>query len=170
MIDCESLKGCLTNHGRDILDVLAEKQICLDGKKLRVQSPQSRSNKGLYIVNAWVSENRLCIGQQKVCDKTGSPMRRRDRRHTRPADRAGHNRGSGDGGRDGMPEGHRPPYNGAKGLLPTGGEGEPQEPLHGGLVRLQGQQTHRRQRGVGVRPRQVRDPQVQHPVGRKRDG
>ena len=70
IIDCEHLRGCLTSHGRDILDVLAEKQICLDGKKLRGHSPQSRGNKGLYIVNAWVSENRLCIGQQKVCDKS----------------------------------------------------------------------------------------------------
>lgn len=70
IIDCESLRGFLTNHGRDILDVLAEKQICLDGKKLRGRSPSSRGNKGLYIVNAWVSENRLCIGQQMVHDKS----------------------------------------------------------------------------------------------------
>lgn len=52
------------------MDVLAEKQICLDGKKLRGHSPHSRGNKGLYSVNAWVSENRLCIGQHRVCDKS----------------------------------------------------------------------------------------------------
>ncbi len=70
ILDCEILKGCLTRHGKELLDVLAEKQICLDGKKLRGHSPQSRGNKGLYIVNAWVSENRLCIGQHRVCQKS----------------------------------------------------------------------------------------------------
>lgn len=70
LIDSESFREYLGTHGRDILDVLAEKQICLDGKTLSGHSPQSRSNSGLYIVNAWVSKNRLRIGQQKVCDKS----------------------------------------------------------------------------------------------------
>mgnify|MGYP003708948823 CR=1 FL=1 len=70
ILDCEVLKGCLVKHGEGLLEVLAEKQICVDGKKLRGCNPQSRGNRGLYIVNAWVSENRLCIGQQKVCDKS----------------------------------------------------------------------------------------------------
>lgn len=44
ILDCKILKGCLTKHGKEVLDVLAEKQICLDGKKLRGHSPQSRGN------------------------------------------------------------------------------------------------------------------------------
>ena len=59
ILDCELLRKCLTDYGKDIMDVLAEKQICLDGKKLRGQNPTSRGNKGLYILNAWVSENKL---------------------------------------------------------------------------------------------------------------
>lgn len=70
MLDCKLLRKCLSDCGKDILDILSEKQICLDGKKLRGENPQSRGNKGLYIVNAWVAENKLCIGQARVSDKS----------------------------------------------------------------------------------------------------
>ena len=66
----ESLHLCLNSYGKDILAGLSEKQIVLDGKKLRGVSPSSRGNSGLYILNAWVSENRLCIGQAKVEEKS----------------------------------------------------------------------------------------------------
>ena len=36
----------------------------------RQKTQGSFANKGLYIVNAWVAENRICIGQQKVEDKS----------------------------------------------------------------------------------------------------
>jgi predicted transposase YbfD/YdcC len=52
------------------LNGLAEKQIVLDGKKLKGVSPTSRGNSGCYILNAWVSENRICVGQEKVEDKS----------------------------------------------------------------------------------------------------
>lgn len=64
------LQACLAQHGHALLDTLAQKQICLDGKKLRGVSPRSPGNAGLYLVNAWVSENRLCVGQQRVADKS----------------------------------------------------------------------------------------------------
>ena len=66
----ESLHSCLECYGKEILASLSEKQIVLDGKKLRGVSPCSKGNAGLYILNAWVSENRICIGQQKVEDKS----------------------------------------------------------------------------------------------------
>lgn len=65
-----SLQDCLIHYGRDILGCLSEKQIVLDGKKLKGASPTSKGNKGLYILNAWVSENRFCVGQSKVEDKS----------------------------------------------------------------------------------------------------
>ncbi|RIY04431.1 ISAs1 family transposase [Hymenobacter rubripertinctus] len=64
------LQDCLAQHGHALLDTLAQKQLCLDGKKLRGVSPRSADNAGLYLVNAWVSENRLCVGQQRVADKS----------------------------------------------------------------------------------------------------
>ena len=48
----------------------SEKQIVLDGKKLKGVSPGSKGNSGLYILNAWVSENSLCVGQEKIDDKS----------------------------------------------------------------------------------------------------
>jgi predicted transposase YbfD/YdcC len=69
-LNSKSLHSCLSNYGQDILDCLKEKQIVLDGKKLRGVSPTSKGNAGLYIVNAWVSENRICVGQEKVEEKS----------------------------------------------------------------------------------------------------
>jgi len=51
-------------YGKEILGCLSEKQVVLDGKKLKVVSPHSKGNNGLYILNPWVSENRICIGQE----------------------------------------------------------------------------------------------------------
>jgi predicted transposase YbfD/YdcC len=70
ILDCNVLKKCLTDYGKELIDILSEKQICLDGKKLKGVSPTSRGNQGLYIVNAWLSENKLCIGQERVDDKS----------------------------------------------------------------------------------------------------
>ena len=68
------LPGCLAQYGHALLVTLAQKQICLDGKKRRGVSPRSTGNAGLYLVNAWVSENRLCVGQQRVADKSNEIM------------------------------------------------------------------------------------------------
>lgn len=43
---------------------------CIDGKKQRGVSPTTKGNKGLYLLNVWVSENRFCIAQEKVEDKS----------------------------------------------------------------------------------------------------
>ena len=58
------------DYGKDIVGLLSDKQICFDGKKLKGVSPTSRGNKGFFIVNAWVAENRICIGQMKVEEKS----------------------------------------------------------------------------------------------------
>lgn len=70
ILDADLLRKCLKDYGKDMIGLLNEKQICLDGKKLKGVSPTSRGNSGFYIVNAWVAENRLCIGQKKVQDKS----------------------------------------------------------------------------------------------------
>ena len=69
-LEVSSLKQCLELYGKDILSCLAEKQIVLDGKKLKGVSSTNRGNSGLYILNAWVSENSICIAQEKVEDKS----------------------------------------------------------------------------------------------------
>ena len=70
ILDSTSLEKSLADYGKDILEILSEKQIAIDGKKLRGVSPTTRGNDGLYILNAWVCENGLCLAQQKVSDKS----------------------------------------------------------------------------------------------------
>lgn len=65
----ELLRGCLGQHGQTLSDILTHKQIALNKKKLRAVIPHPKGRSGLFIVNAWVGENRLCIGQHKVDDK-----------------------------------------------------------------------------------------------------
>ena len=69
-INPEELEHCLRSYGNSILDDLSEKQIIIDGKKQCGTSPTSRGNKGVYILNAWVSENCFCIAPKKVQDKS----------------------------------------------------------------------------------------------------
>jgi predicted transposase YbfD/YdcC len=64
------LEACLLAYGQRILSDLAEKQVVIDGKKQRGASPTKRGNEGLYLLNVWVSENRFCVAQKKVEDKS----------------------------------------------------------------------------------------------------
>lgn len=66
LIDPKYLSECLDKDGAAILGSVSGKQIAIDGKKLKGVSPRSKGNQGLYILNAWVCENRVCIGQEKV--------------------------------------------------------------------------------------------------------
>ncbi len=70
MVDPEDLGAIMENEGTSFFDAYKDKLISIDGKKLRGVSPKERGNKGLYILSAWVSENGLCIGQEKVADKS----------------------------------------------------------------------------------------------------
>ncbi|KAA6335295.1 hypothetical protein EZS27_016460 [termite gut metagenome] len=55
LIKSDSLQEILETYGKDILSCLAEKQIVLDGKKLKGVPPTSRGNSGLYILQ--------CLGE-----------------------------------------------------------------------------------------------------------
>lgn len=70
IIEPEQLSKCLREDASGLLGNLEGKLINFDGKKLKGTSPKSRGNLGLYVLSAWVSENRLCIGQKKVKDKS----------------------------------------------------------------------------------------------------
>jgi len=70
LLSPQGLEESLGKDGQSLLDHLDQKQICFDGKRLRGASPHSKGSAGLYILNAWVAENRLCIGQEKVGEKS----------------------------------------------------------------------------------------------------
>jgi hypothetical protein len=67
-INPDELESCLHVYGNHILTELSDKQIVIDGKKQRGVSPAIRGNRGLYLLNVWVSENRLCMAQKRVED------------------------------------------------------------------------------------------------------
>ena len=66
----EVIQKCLDDCAKTIVDTLNEKQICIDGKKIKGVNPRAKGNSGLYIVSAWVSENEICVGQQRVEEKS----------------------------------------------------------------------------------------------------
>lgn len=70
LIDSEQLIPCLLEDGEALIAGVKDKLVTFDGKKIRGESPKSRGNKGLFILSAWVGENRLCIGQKKVENKS----------------------------------------------------------------------------------------------------
>jgi predicted transposase YbfD/YdcC len=69
-LDGKAFEQCLHHYGQSLLSDLREKQLILDGKKLKGASPTSLGNSGLYLLNAWVSENKFCIGQKQLKDKS----------------------------------------------------------------------------------------------------
>jgi hypothetical protein len=58
-INPDELASCLHVYGNHILSELSDKQIVIDGKKQRGVSPATRGNRGLYLLNVWVNENRF---------------------------------------------------------------------------------------------------------------
>lgn len=70
VVDSELFSKVLGKDGGHLIDHVEGKLISFDGKKLKGFSPRSRGNKGLFILSAWVGENRLCIGQKKVGEKS----------------------------------------------------------------------------------------------------
>ncbi len=53
-LDSQAFEQCLHHYGQALLSDLSEKQLILDGKKLKGASPTSLGNSGLYLLNAWV--------------------------------------------------------------------------------------------------------------------
>ncbi len=65
----ESLNRCLLEYGQTFIESLKAKQVAIDGKKLRGSSPKSLGNKGLYLLNAFVTDSRIMLSQSQVNDK-----------------------------------------------------------------------------------------------------
>ncbi len=69
VLKTEFLEHAVIEQGKRILDVLDEKQIAIDGKKQCETAPKEKGPKGDYLLNAYVAENSLFIGQEKLRDK-----------------------------------------------------------------------------------------------------
>ncbi len=68
-VNPEEIERCLIESGKQFLESLAEKQIVIDGKKLCGANPTARGTQGDYLLNAFVSENHLLIGQVALKNK-----------------------------------------------------------------------------------------------------
>lgn len=69
ILKTDYLEQCVIEHGRRVMDIMAEKQIAIDGKKECGTAPREKGPKGDYLLNAYVAENALFIGQVKLTDK-----------------------------------------------------------------------------------------------------
>lgn len=68
-VDPGEIERCLVDHGRQFLETLAEKQVAIDGKKLRGAAPKASGTQGDYLMNAFVSENHISLGQLRLQGK-----------------------------------------------------------------------------------------------------
>lgn len=71
--------GLLPNHTvdamlREVMDLMRDKVdqelISFDGKSLRASRQESEDLRAVHILNAWSADNRICLGQLKVDDKS----------------------------------------------------------------------------------------------------
>lgn len=65
----DTVEQAVVEQGHRILDIMNEKQIAIDGKKLCGTAPKEKGQKGDCLLHAYVAENSLFIGQEKVKDK-----------------------------------------------------------------------------------------------------
>lgn len=64
VLKTEFLEQAVLEQGIRILDILNEKQIAIDGKKLCGTVPKEKGPKEDYLLNAYVAENSLFIGHR----------------------------------------------------------------------------------------------------------
>lgn len=69
VLKTDFLEQAVIEQGKKILDVFDEKQIAIDGKKQCGTAPREKGPKGDYLLNAYVAENALFIGQERLKDK-----------------------------------------------------------------------------------------------------
>lgn len=70
IIEPEYLREILSENIDTLINLIKENHINFDGKKIKGVSPKSKGNRGLYILSAWVNEEKICIGEEKVQDKS----------------------------------------------------------------------------------------------------
>lgn len=69
-MDKESFGKVLYEWSKELLEFLDFHQINLDGKVIRATAQGGKKKSGLCVVSAWVAEQRLVIGQERVAKKS----------------------------------------------------------------------------------------------------
>lgn len=69
-LDPHQLERVLTNWGKDIVGLLAQKQLIIDGKQLRGTVEAGHKQATVQLVSVWAEQERLCLAQSQIADKT----------------------------------------------------------------------------------------------------
>lgn len=69
-IDPRQLEAVLTKWGRQIVGLLAQKQVVIDGKQLRGTITGGQRQAAVQIVSVWAEAERICLVQSQVGQKT----------------------------------------------------------------------------------------------------
>jgi predicted transposase YbfD/YdcC len=69
-LDPTQLERVLTNWGKDIVGLLEQKQLVIDGKQLRGTVEAGHKQASVQIVSVWAEQERICLAQSQIADKT----------------------------------------------------------------------------------------------------
>lgn len=69
-MESQYFEKCLIDWSKEIISELEGLQINIDGKVLRATGKRGKKTAAICIVNAWLSEHCLCLGQTKVSKKS----------------------------------------------------------------------------------------------------
>ena len=69
-LDEEAFQACFVRWTASLCRRTQGQLVAIDGKKLRRSQERRKGRDGIWMVSAWVSENRLVLGQKKVNDKS----------------------------------------------------------------------------------------------------
>jgi predicted transposase YbfD/YdcC len=70
LLDPTQLEAVLTQWGKEIVGVLTQKQLIVDGKQLRGTVEAGRKQASVQIVSVWAEGERLCLAQRQIASKT----------------------------------------------------------------------------------------------------
>lgn len=65
-LDPVELERCLTQWGQALVELLAGRQLIIDGKQLRGTTIRGRRQASVQLVSVWAADQRLCLAQTQV--------------------------------------------------------------------------------------------------------
>jgi hypothetical protein len=69
-LDAEQFQKCFIAWTRHLCAITRGQLVAMDGKKLRRSQDRQHQRDGIWMVRAWVSDNRLVLGQRQVEEKS----------------------------------------------------------------------------------------------------
>jgi predicted transposase YbfD/YdcC len=70
LLEPTQVAGVLTKWGKQIVGLLAQKQLIVDGKQLRGTIKAGRKQANVQLVSVWAEEERIGLGQSQIGHKT----------------------------------------------------------------------------------------------------